>query len=309
MEGVDVAHLMKRFNVRSPADLRELFSKCEQHFESNKSNRRRSPRLLKATPKKKEETNKKRKLFNDDEPPDDDGSTPKRCRSSPDIIAARKFYVTTLLQKVDARYCAPKNGHTMFKQMPTGEFLNIAKFTKIANPILLTTPEALNKRMVLKEMKATVKKRRNYHVRHWKKKGTHAVLKYGGSLPGSDSDSSAEEQPKPKKQPKKPKAKPKKQSKVKPKKQPNKPPKKQPNKPPKKQPKIRFNVRSRADLRELFSKCEQHVESNKSNRRRSPKKQPKKPKFKAKPVVIALDADEDKNEPSLSDVEKLFCGK
>ena len=82
----------------------------------------------------------------------------------------------------------------MFDQRDAGEFINIAKFLKIANPILLTTPEHLNKRMVIKQMKMSLKKRRGYHLKSWKKKGTHAALKYGGKLPNEGSDSSAEEE-------------------------------------------------------------------------------------------------------------------
>ena len=37
-----------------------------------------------------------------------------------------------------------------------------------------------------------VKKRRKYHLKKWKKDGTHAPLRYGGSLPSGNSDSEEE---------------------------------------------------------------------------------------------------------------------
>ena len=69
------------------------------------------------------------------------------------------------MEAVDARYLARKEPYKMYYPGPNGETINKEKFLRVVSPIVEQCPKRMDKRQLLREIQACIKKRRTYHLR------------------------------------------------------------------------------------------------------------------------------------------------
>ena len=125
-----------------------------------------------------------------------------RSRAKQATLDARVSFKTKLLEKVDARYLAPKKAYKLYQPHPKiagFESLNVKKFMKIVQPIIVELANDDNVDTYIKQMKLVLKKRRDYHRSYWRIHKKNAPLVHGGQLPNLHDDSSDEEVVAPKK--------------------------------------------------------------------------------------------------------------